>query len=119
MEEGRANLDAVDLAGKSALVHAVTRTGPSALFFLELLIAAGADLDIRDEAHGWTALHWAMYKRHFKVMAVLANAGADLNVQDAEGRTPLMVRNLRCSNDVEGAVQHGGLSVPASSEESP
>jgi len=57
-----ASLDAVDLTGKSALIHAVTRTGPDAAFFIELLIAAGADLNVRDKAHGWTALHWAMFK---------------------------------------------------------
>jgi ankyrin repeat protein len=52
----------VDQTGKSALIHAVSRAGDDSMYFLELLIAAGANLDIRDDAHGWTALHWAMKK---------------------------------------------------------
>jgi ankyrin repeat protein len=57
-----ASLDIVDLTGKSAIIHAVCRSGKEALFFLELLIASGADLNVRDTVHGWTALHWAMHK---------------------------------------------------------
>eukprot|EP00614_Pseudopedinella_elastica_P028855 CAMPEP_0172624480 /NCGR_PEP_ID=MMETSP1068-20121228/136962_1 /TAXON_ID=35684 /ORGANISM="Pseudopedinella elastica, Strain CCMP716" /LENGTH=254 /DNA_ID=CAMNT_0013433455 /DNA_START=213 /DNA_END=977 /DNA_ORIENTATION=+ len=89
--EAEADLNLLDLTGKSAMIHAVTRTGKAAQFFLELLIAAGGDVDIRDDAKGWTALHWAMYKRHFGHMNTLVSAGADLDVQDSQGRTPLMV----------------------------
>jgi len=79
--EAGASLDIADLTGKSAIIHAVTRTGQDALFFLELLIAAGANLNIQDKAQHWTALHWAMYKRHFNVMHILLSAGADPDVQ--------------------------------------
>jgi len=89
-----ADLDRVDLTGKSAVIHSVTRTGPNASFFLELLIAADADMNVQD-ALGWTALHWAMYKRHFSQMSVLVNAGANLDIQDRRGRTPLMVGVMR------------------------
>lgn len=55
-------MDLVDQTGKSAIIHAVSRAGDDSMYFLELLIAAGANLDIRDDAHGWTAMHWAMKK---------------------------------------------------------
>mmetsp|Transcript_76038 Transcript_76038/g.152773 ORF Transcript_76038/g.152773 Transcript_76038/m.152773 type:complete len:268 (-) Transcript_76038:188-991(-) len=89
--EAGASLDIADLTGKSAIIHAATRTGTDALFFLELLIAAGGDLNVKDKAQHWTALHWAMFKRHFNVMHILLSAGADPDVQDLQGRTPLMV----------------------------
>jgi len=61
--EAGAKLDLTDLTGKSAIIHAVARVpNKSSMFFLELLIASGADLDVRDMAHGWTSLHWAMNK---------------------------------------------------------
>ncbi len=51
----------------------------------EILIAAGA----RMEATGPTALHFAVRGIHLDVIHYLLQKGADLNIRDAEGTSPL------------------------------
>lgn len=76
--EAGAHLDAVDLSGKPALLHAVSLPqSPASSFFVELLLASGASLDVKDAARGWTALHWAMSKRHFGHLKVRARASRE------------------------------------------
>ena len=52
------------------------------------LIAAGAELDIRDN-YGDTAISRAAANGHTEVVRILAEAGADLNNRDNSGRTAL------------------------------
>ena len=61
---------------------------------VELLIAAKAKLDTRDQFSylddgGKTALHRAVEKRHFKVVNMLLGAGAKVDVVDKMTKTPL------------------------------
>jgi len=73
--EAGAALDILDLNGKSALLHAVTKPqSRDSSFFLELLLASGTSLDTTDTVRGWTALHWAMSKRHFGHLKVQIRA---------------------------------------------
>jgi len=51
---------------------------------VELLLAAGADVDAKDE-DGWTALHDAAWGGHAAVAELLLAAGADVNAQDNDG----------------------------------
>ena len=51
---GGADVNIRDLTGKAPLHHAARRDGPSATAFIELIIGAGAFLDLKDCSHGWT-----------------------------------------------------------------
>ncbi|KAF4693896.1 hypothetical protein FOZ60_009639 [Perkinsus olseni] len=46
-------------------------------------------------SEGWTALHWAAQKNHYRTCQYLLYKGADPNASDARGRTPVEVaRNI-------------------------
>jgi ankyrin repeat protein len=69
---------------RPALMHAVIR---SDLEKIAALIKAGVWLDETDE--GETALHWAVSRQHTEIVTMLLDAGANPNVPDNEGCTPL------------------------------
>lgn len=62
------------------------------VFELKVLIKSmsASDLDKRDTLNKkFTALHWAVFQGHHDCARLLVNAGASVDVQDGEGRTPL------------------------------
>jgi hypothetical protein len=69
---------------RPALVHAVMRNDPEKIAGL---IKAGVWLDETDE--GETALHWAVSRHNTEIVAMLLDAGANPNVPDNDGYTPL------------------------------
>jgi cytohesin len=61
------------------------------LNLIQDLIILGADLKWQDEDNdGWTLLHWAAFFGRVEIVRMLIDAGADLNVQDEYGRSPLI-----------------------------
>jgi len=56
----------------------------------ELLLQAGADPDAVDQPDGRTALLWAVLLRHAAVAGVLIDAGANVNLGDHRGKSPMM-----------------------------
>ena len=53
------------------------------------MLNAGADLNARTEYGGDTPLHWATkFNNNPAVITALLDAGADLAVQDEEGKVP-------------------------------
>ncbi|XP_021270925.1 ankyrin repeat domain-containing protein 40-like [Numida meleagris] len=50
------------------------------------LLAAGADVNSRNEIDGWTCLHWACKRSHAPVVALLLDAGADRRIPTAAGQ---------------------------------
>lgn len=54
----------------------------------ELLIAAHADVNHRN-VDGWSALHFAAYHLRYEFVKVLIVAGADVNLPNKLGKTPL------------------------------
>jgi ankyrin repeat protein len=69
---------------RPALMYAVMRNDPEKI---AALIKAGALLDETDE--GETALHWAVSRQHTEIVTMLLDAGANPNVPDNDGYTPL------------------------------
>lgn len=74
---------------------------------LELLLAAGADINATDD-HGRTALHGAASWGWTETVRFLAERGADLHAADADGVTPYDA----AMGNMEGG-RRGGGNVPA------
>ena len=55
---------------------------------VELLIAKGADVNVKDK-QGSTTLHWAAYHGHKEIAELLIAKGANVNAKTKIGRTPL------------------------------
>jgi ankyrin repeat protein len=98
--EAGGNINASDDLGRTPLICAVSGESAAKAYqtynlenrfltqpadFLSLLLASGADVNVRDE-QGRTCLH---VDRPPKSIKLLAEAGADPNAADADGRTPL------------------------------
>ena len=81
-------------------------TEDDALAAVPLLLAGGADVDARAD-NGRTAVHAAVEKGWGRVVRLLADNGADLNVADNGGRTPM---DLAAGN-------RGGRGGPAPPDE--
>lgn len=55
---------------------------------IDILLEAGADLNARNNTHGWTALHAAASKGHLGIVRRLLEAGADPIPVDTYGKPP-------------------------------
>lgn len=53
------------------------------------MITLGASLNLADQKHLNTALHWAVYSRNGTAVTNLINAGANVFVKNAQSDTPL------------------------------
>lgn len=63
------------------------------MWFVELLIAAGVDLD-RQEKCGKTTLHYVVKNSNLDVAVLLLKAGANPNIEDKTGMTSLELSQL-------------------------
>ena len=101
-------VDAVVAPGhQTLLLLAVEETNLPAV---ELLVARGAALDLRDE-HGATALSLAVEIGFQEAVEVLLSAGADPNVHDLSGMTPLDIAEEHGATDVaQLLLRHGAKS---------
>jgi ankyrin repeat protein len=64
---------------------------------IQKMIKDGYDKNIKDKQSGRTALMLATLNRYIAVMNVLIDAGADVNIQDKEGRTALVMSSTQKS----------------------
>jgi len=93
--------------GRTLLAVAVEETNLPAI---ELLVARGAALDIRDE-FGQTALALAAEIGFQEAVETLLAAGADPNVHDLSGMTPLDVADDHGAHDIAAVLlRHGAKS---------
>ena len=65
------------------------KTEAEAIEAIQLCLDAGADINTAANGQGQTALHAAALKGWDKVVQYLADHGANLNVKDKQGKTPL------------------------------
>jgi ankyrin repeat protein len=85
-----------DKNGRTALTVAVLQ---QKLIPLQMLIDAGADLEVKDN-QGKTALAHAAATRNIKSINMLLEAGAYVHPMDANGRTPLDQAELGGDDEV-------------------
>jgi ankyrin repeat protein len=90
------DIDSTDSSGMTALMWSAFRV--SANDPTRLLITLGASLNICDDKHKNSALHWAVYSRNSNAITLLLQSGASLYATNSSGDTPLeMARKLRLS----------------------
>ena len=56
---------------------------------VKLYLAAGTDVNAKDNNDGWIPLHYAAYNGRKEIAELLISQGADMNANDVGGRTPL------------------------------
>ena len=56
---------------------------------MALLVQEGANVNERNELHGWTPLQWVCFKLNMESVQVLLNHRAAPNIQDVYGQSPL------------------------------
>ncbi|KAL8555086.1 hypothetical protein ACS0TY_003041 [Phlomoides rotata] len=86
-DDGR-DVDAVDSEGRTALLFV---SGLGSEQCVQLLAEAGADVDHRENSGGLTALHMAAGYVKPGVAKLLIDYGADAEIGDSRGRTPLQL----------------------------
>ena len=90
--------------GTTLLMAAVEETNLPAV---ELLVARGANLELRDP-HGATALSLAVQMGFQEAVELLLGAGANANAQDVSGMTPLDIADDHGAHDIAVALlRHG------------
>jgi len=80
------NIDAKDPLGRTPLHYAV---GAQRLEAVQLLLALGADPDVRDSESGVTPLHWAVGSGDLAIIKLLAEKMQDPELQDKFGEPPI------------------------------
>lgn len=81
------DINAQDQNGMTPLMHAVIKKD---LELVKKLIAAGANLNLKEHKHGETALLLAIENFNIDIIHALIHANADINITNNSGNTPLM-----------------------------
>ena len=94
--------------GNSVLspLHAAAHSGSTAA--IDLLIDAGADVNIPPMPGGSTPLHFASFEAKFDCVTRLLAAGAVANIPDSAGQTPLHRATLRSPVEIVNALLDAG-----------
>ncbi len=94
-------IDICDEEGWTPLIYAVNSVyGPDAEM-VEFLLQHGADVNIVEPDKQFTALLYAANMQLTDIVRILLHAGAEVNVQEAWGNTPLGRALGRANPDVE------------------
>jgi serine/threonine-protein phosphatase 6 regulatory ankyrin repeat subunit B len=80
-----------ELMGLGAEVKAVAKATPEYMKKLEKMIAEGQVTNEEPHVDGLTALHVAAQGGHLTTAEVLLKAGVEVNIDDEEGRSPLIL----------------------------
>ncbi len=104
--EHGADVNLVDKYGHTAIMHALN---PKSIESIKKLIAAGADLEIRDYANETVlakACRFTKTQREIEIISALLDGGANPNVADSFGITILM-QATSSADVIEALVSHG------------
>jgi len=86
--ENNADFNLKDKGGRTPMILAAYR-GHSEI--VRLLKAAGADIDVRVDSEQDTLLHFAVIRKDVKLVKLLIANGADVNLKNKDGCTPMML----------------------------
>ncbi|MDR0740500.1 MAG: ankyrin repeat domain-containing protein, partial [Puniceicoccales bacterium] len=99
-----ADIEIADGRGWTALHNAVWEKNTKVV---KLLIERKANVDAQVKspggenwAEGWTSLHFTLYFEDFEIAKVLLDHGADPNIRDDDGKTPLDIV-MKIRNEIE------------------
>src|SRR5215510_3296569 len=82
-------INSVDEDGRTPLMHAVlSEKGDAAL--VKSLVDRGADPNLPDKEQRWTTLHFAARDQKEEIVRALLDSGANVNVSNVFGNTPLL-----------------------------
>ena len=84
--------------GHSSLIKSIIQNNISDL---KLLLKAGADANGQDEGTKHSVLHYACVIGNIKAIQVLIENGANINIQNIKGRTPLFIARQMQQYEVE------------------
>ena len=104
--DNEVQLNIVNEVAETALIYAA-RTGKFDI--ATALIQHGANMDIK--ARGSTALHNAVLSNFPKIVSLLINSGANLNLEDSLGLTPLQRAVEKEYNDITLLLALAGANV--------
>jgi ankyrin repeat protein len=74
---------------KRTIIHVLTRAADCSQAIFQFFIREGVDLEARDEYERTALMHAVEMFATEKIVSRLINLGADVNVRDKEGKTPL------------------------------
>ena len=81
-----ANINYQDKSGKSILMHAILYGGDKNIDKVKQVIAGGANLNLKENEWGWTALMFAANKGFEKTVKLLLEHNADTAIKDVDGQ---------------------------------
>ena len=104
-------------AGEGGMNELLAAAYGGGLAELLAVIDSGADINAQDDGN-WTALHWAadmgmVDGEREGVVAALIQAGANLEVRDLEGSTPLLVACRSGNEDIVRQLVATGANIHA------
>lgn len=97
--------DLTDNSGMTPTMWAAYRS--FTLFPLRLLIRKGADIDVKEDLQGNTALHLAAQERNYTAVSELINAGADVTIRNQQQETPLDIAKNNRNQKIIALIEKG------------
>jgi ankyrin repeat protein len=96
--EAGADVTAVDPGMKATALHAAAYAGRTEA--AKLLIQYKVEIDKQGPYNGYTALHDAIWQGHVETARVIVEAGANLNLKNHQGQTPLEFARARGNREL-------------------
>jgi ankyrin repeat protein len=67
---------------------------------IEILLGSGADINLKDSS-GYTPLFYAVLNKNFKLVKLLVEHGANIDVCDNEGRFLMSIENTDTTKQIK------------------
>lgn len=90
-------INALDEHGFTPLINAIKS---SSFDTVNSLLEKGADINLKDDNTGETALMWASAIGNLDVVKLLINKGADINIKNKDGKTAAVLANEFKRNEI-------------------
>jgi ankyrin repeat protein len=109
--EAGADVTAVDPEMKATALHAAAYAGRTEA--AKLLIQYKVEIDKQGPYNGYTALHDAIWQGHIETAKVILAAGANLNLKNHQGQTPLEFARARGNQELVALLEQKSGSEKA------